>query len=88
MSGIFGAVMANLDTFILMLLRVSALIISSPIFGRKNLPNLLKIAFCVMVTYILFAANPDGSSIHYTGVIEFAMLCIKELLFGDRKSVV
>ena len=82
MSGIFGAVMANLDTFILMLLRVSALIISSPIFGRKNLPNLLKIAFCVMVAYILFAANPDGSSIHYTGVIEFAMLCIKELLFG------
>lgn len=82
MNGILGAVNANLDTFILMLLRVSALIISSPIFGRKNVPNTLKIAFCVMVTYVLFAAGPNGAAIRYSGVIEFAMLCLKELLFG------
>lgn len=82
MNGILGAVTANLDTFILMLLRVSALIISSPIFGRKNVPSTLKIAFCVLVTYVLFAAGPDGTAIQYSGVIEFAVLCIKELLFG------
>ena len=82
MDGILSAVTANLDYFILLLLRVSALIISSPIFGRKNIPNTLKIAFCVVVTYVIFAAEPAGREIRYSGVVEFAMLCIKELLFG------
>lgn len=82
MDGILSAVTANLDYFILLLLRVSALIISSPIFGRKNIPNTLKIAFCVVVTYVIFSAGPAGREIRYSGVVEFAMLCIKELLFG------
>jgi flagellar biosynthetic protein FliR len=82
MNEIVSVVTANLDYFILMLLRVSALIISSPIFGRKNVPNMLKIAFCVLVTYVLFAADPKSQDIQYNGVIEFAVLCIKELLFG------
>ncbi len=82
MDGILSTVTANLDYFILLLLRVSALIISSPIFGRKNIPNTLKIAFCVVVTYVIFSAGPAGREIRYSGVVEFAMLCIKELLFG------
>ena len=82
MDGILSAVTANLDYFILMLLRVSALIISSPIFGRRNIPNTMKIAFCVVVTYVIFAAEPASGTIRYNGVLEFAVLCIKELLFG------
>ena len=82
MDGILSAVTANLDYFILMLLRVSALIISSPIFGRRNIPNTMKIAFCVVVTYVIFAAEPASGAIRYNGVLEFAVLCIKELLFG------
>ena len=82
MDGIVSAITANLDYFILMFLRVSALIISSPIFGRKNVPNMLKIAFCVLITYVIFSANPLGTAVSYNGVIDFALLCIKELLFG------
>jgi flagellar biosynthetic protein FliR len=82
MDGILSAVTTNLDYFILMLLRVSALIISSPIFGRKNVPNMMKIAFCVLVTYVIFSADPKSAAIGYSGPIGFAMLCLKELLFG------
>ncbi len=82
MDGVLGAITANLDYFILMLLRVSSLIISSPIFGRRNLPNTLKITFCILVTYVIFAGNPLTAAVQYNGVIEFVMLCVKELLFG------
>ena len=36
----------QLDYFLLLMLRVSALIFSSPIFGRRNIPPMVKIGFC------------------------------------------
>jgi flagellar biosynthetic protein FliR len=82
MDNIFDSINKNLDLFILMFLRVSALIISSPIFGRRAIPNILKIGFCLFVTYIVFATYNPKTVPEYGGVFEFAVLCIKELLFG------
>lgn len=82
MDEIVRQVSANLDNFILMLLRTSALIISSPIFGRKNVPNIVKISFCVLLTYVTFSAVTNPVAIVYGNVLEFALLCLKELLYG------
>lgn len=73
---------SNMDYFALMFIRTSALIVSSPIFGRKNIPNTVKICFCILLTYVLFAAIPSPEAIVYSNVIEYALLIIKELLFG------
>lgn len=73
---------ANLDNFILMFLRTSALIVTSPIFGRKNIPNVVKICFCVLLTYVLFTSLANPVTIVYRSIIEYALLCIKELLYG------
>lgn len=81
MDEILGSVAANVDYFILMFLRISGLLISSPIFGRRNIPNMLKIALCLLITYITFAANPGGSVL-YGNAAGFILLCIMELLFG------
>lgn len=82
MNDFLGSINQNLDLFILMFVRVSALIISSPIFGRKTIPNILKIGLCLFITYIVFAAYSPKTPPQYSGVAEFAMLIIKELLFG------
>lgn len=82
MDKILDSINQNLDLFILMFIRVSALIISSPIFGRKTLPNLLKVGLCLAITYVVFAAYSPKTVPVYSGVFEFALLCIKELLFG------
>lgn len=42
---------------------------------------MLKIALCILVTYITFASNPEGIVI-YRGAADFILLCVKELLFG------
>lgn len=82
MEHVLGIIEANLDSFILMFIRVSTLLMASPIFGRKALPNMLKIGMCLVITYAVFSANPAGSPVQYSGVIEFGLLCVKELLFG------
>ena len=82
MQAILDNVSLRLDLFILMLIRMSALIVSSPIFGRKTLPNLLKICLCLAVTYVMFAANMDAAQPEYDSFLEFGVLCVKELLFG------
>ncbi len=82
MEQVLGSVTANIDYFILILIRVSSLLMASPIFGRKALPNIVKIAFCVVVTYAVFAADPSAATVAYNGVIEYGLMCVKELLFG------
>jgi flagellar biosynthetic protein FliR len=82
MQAILDHISIRLDLFILMLIRISALIVSSPIFGRKALPNIVKICLCLAVTYLLFAANIDAAQPEYHGLLGFGLLCVKELLFG------
>lgn len=82
MEKILHDVAYKLDYFILIFLRVTALVVSSPLFGRRNLPNTLKIGFCLLLTYVVFCAYPQAPAIQYSGVIGFALLCAKELLFG------
>ncbi len=82
MEKIVDAVMLNIDYFVLIFLRISALIFSSPIFGRKTLPNMLKILLCMTLAYVVFAADPNPMVITYRNVIEYVLLCVKELLFG------
>lgn len=81
MEQVLGALIANIDYFILVFIRVSSLLMASPIFGRKTLPNIVKIAFCLVVAYAVFAGSP-AQAVRYGGVIEFGVMGVKELLFG------
>ena len=82
MEKIVDTIYNNIEYFLLILLRVSALIISSPIFGRRTLPNTFKIAFCIMLSYFVMLAFPAGARIQYRTLLEFVLMCVKELLFG------
>ena len=82
MENLVSTVSLHFDYFILLFLRVTALIISSPVFGRKHVPNILKIGFCLVLTYIMFSAYPVNPNITYHNLFGFALLGIKELLFG------
>jgi flagellar biosynthetic protein FliR len=82
MEAILDSVSLRLDLFILMFIRVSALIISSPIFGRKTLPRIIKVCLSLTLTYVMFAANLSTPQPVYDSIMGFAMLCVKELLFG------
>ena len=73
----------NFEYVMLFFLRTSGLIISSPIFGRKSVPALIKITFCLVVGYFFFTVVPvQAEPIRYSGMSAYFMLSVKELLFG------
>ena len=82
MEALVYAIANHADYFMLALLRVGALVISSPIFGRKNLPNLVKISLCIALTALLYSTWETIPVLSYRGILEYMLLCIKELLFG------
>lgn len=74
---------ANWDYLLLLLLRVSALIFTSPIFGRRNIPAMARIGYCACITYLFFVSLPAVQPIEYhDDIFIFVLLCVKELLFG------
>jgi len=72
----------GLDYALLLMLRISALIFSSPIFGRSNIPRSVRAGFCFMLTVLFYMALPPGGNVLYATFWQFAGLCLKELIFG------
>lgn len=67
----------------LFFLRASGLIVASPVFGRKSVPNLIKITFCLVMAYFIFTAVPPPETVYSSpGVLPFILQCACELLFG------
>ncbi len=53
MNEVFNQVLAYVNLYMLILARCIGLFIASPIFGRNNLPNIFKLGFCMILSYIL-----------------------------------
>ncbi|MCL2125447.1 MAG: flagellar biosynthetic protein FliR [Oscillospiraceae bacterium] len=88
MAAATNNIIGNADYFILMIFRVGGLIISSPIFGRNNVPQIAKIGFTFAVGYLLFTVFPQTADITYTTLIGFVLLCVGEMLLGVALSFV
>lgn len=83
MTDIPSILIEHLDYVFLLFIRVSGILISSPIFGRKNVPNMLKIGFCSLLTllFILGTREPEEYA-SYQNLLEYILICLRELLFG------
>ena len=72
-----------MDYVFLLFVRVSGLLISSPIFGRKNVPNVAKIGFCAVLTFVFMTGLPEPAAYPVFGnLLEYALVLIRELVFG------
>lgn len=83
MTEVFSLISNHFDYVMLFFLRVSGLMINSPIFGRKVVPNIAKIGFCLVLTFLFLTSMPSAEiSLRYGTLLEYFFLCVKELLFG------
>lgn len=71
----------HFDYTLLLFLRVSGLIFSSPIFGRQNIPARVKIGFCIAVAGAMASTAP-AYAVPIDGIFSFMLLCLTELIFG------
>ncbi|WP_331722137.1 flagellar biosynthetic protein FliR [Alkalithermobacter thermoalcaliphilus] len=61
--------------------RCIGLFVVSPIFGRNNLPNIFKLGFCLIVSYIILPYVNMGNVSEYS-FFNIMFLGIKEILIG------
>lgn len=75
-------VLDRFEIFLLVLVRMTALFVMTPIFGRANLPNYFKVALSFLLAIIMTTAYPL-QSLEYSGnILEYALMISKEMLVG------
>ncbi|MPM25664.1 hypothetical protein SDC9_72162 [bioreactor metagenome] len=80
---ILTVISEHFDYFLLLFLRVSGVLVESPVFGRKNVPGVSKIGFCGVLTLIFIMSIPAPEHYPvYGNLFEYALLCLRELFFG------
>lgn len=70
------------DVFILILVRATSLFIISPVFGRKNMPAMLKIGFGVIIAFIILPTIDITSIQKYDSVLQYSLVVVNEFLIG------
>lgn len=77
-----GSMLTKMEIFLLVLIRMSSLFIISPIFGRRNVPNIFKIAFAVMISIILIGVVKLPAEVSLYSTYELTIAIIKEFIIG------
>lgn len=72
---------ADLEYFLLIVVRVTCFIFISPFFGMDHTPRRVKIGFGILLSYLIFTAL-DHNEVVYETVTEYAILVMKEAVVG------
>src|SRR6056297_2562692 len=74
----------NLDVFIIIAMRISGYVLVSPIFGRREVSNFLKISMIIYLTYIIIFS--ESFSLEYIPKtnVQFITLAVIEVAKGFR----
>lgn len=84
-----AAISGHLDYVFLLFIRVSGILMGSPVFGRKNVPSLSKIGFCAVLTVVFMMGTPPPQAYPVCrNLLEYVLVCLRELLFGAAMGFV
>ena len=72
---------ADLEYFLLILVRVSCFVYVAPFFSMSNVPRRVKIGFSIFFSYLLYQAV-DRNEVVYNTLLGFAVIVMKEALTG------
>ncbi|MDF2531831.1 MAG: flagellar biosynthetic protein FliR [Clostridia bacterium] len=81
MNDVLYILMDKFELFLLILVRISSLFVITPVFGGRNVPSYLKIAFAFFCSVILVTLLQD-QSVDAVNIYSYAALILKELAIG------
>lgn len=67
---------------LLIFLRISGILVASPVFNVRQIPYLSKIFLAVFITYLVFFFVPDVDASAYDNVVMLGLIGVKEILTG------
>ena len=79
---LISSILNNFQLFILILVRVTGLFVISPVFGRNNLPAIMKIGLSVIVALILLPLKTDTFYLLINDYKTLIFWSISEFLIG------
>ena len=71
----------NLPLFLMVLMRMTGAVFFNPIFGRRNIPSMIKAAFVLLLSVMAAMYIPLGE-VRIDNFIELILMSAKELLVG------
>ncbi|MFV0314197.1 MAG: flagellar biosynthetic protein FliR [Anaerotignum sp.] len=71
----------NFVFFSLVLMRMGGFIYLNPIFGRRNIPGIVKSGLVLALSMIVFTSSPQ-QEMQFSGMIEYALILFKEFSAG------
>ena len=80
--GLFLINTVYFTALILVIIRVSCFFFIVPVFFPKGTPNMVKVAFCVIISYILMAGINYQAAASINSMSVFAVDCVNEALTG------
>ncbi|MCI9065166.1 MAG: flagellar biosynthetic protein FliR [Lachnospiraceae bacterium] len=72
---------ADLEYFLLVLVRISCFVYVAPFFSMSNVPRRVKIGFSLFFAYLIYHAV-DHNEVVYNSLLGFAVIVMKEALTG------
>ncbi len=72
---------ADLEFFLLILVRVSCFVHIAPFFGMSNTPRRVKVGLSVFIAFLLYASL-DHTEVIYSSVLGYAVIVVKEAVTG------
>lgn len=79
----------NYDLFMLLLVRMSGAVLLNPLFGRRNVPNLVKAGLVFALAAVLTVySGPSVPAFQITSVLQFAYMALMEFAVGYMISFV
>lgn len=71
----------ELETFFLILIRITSFIYIAPFFGQTNTPQRIKLGLALFLSFIVYTILPD-QTFTYDNNLEYAVLILKEAVTG------
>lgn len=71
----------NMTLFTMVLMRMSGCILFNPIFGRRNVPVIVRAGMTLLLAFFTFSLIPD-KNIEVTNLVVYGVVMVKELLIG------
>lgn len=72
---------ADLEYFLLILVRITSFVYIAPFFGMSNVPRRVKVGFSIFLAYLIFHAV-DHNEVVYDTLLGYAIIVMKEILTG------
>ncbi len=72
---------ADLEYFLLILVRITTFVYIAPFFGMTNVPRRVKVGFSIFLAYLIFHAV-DRNEVVYDTLLGYAVIVMKEVLTG------